>query len=136
LLTKQDLEQCAADMAAEFKAMSYAQLEELYQRRRPGSDEPVLYRNWRGTSVSMDVTLAKFGRLRPRISVEIIVAEDTPTSGPTQARTYFERFASGQLSDTSRTWDRLIVVLMFLLGTVTVLRLLYWLGRVVWKAIR
>ena len=88
---------CLEAAAADLKTLSYAELERL-AKLHEGADE------WQsrelqvdGKTVYIHTKLAKFGRFRKRVSVEMMAGVEGEEEQSRCSFDYFERFESGRL---------------------------------------
>jgi len=94
-LTVQDADDCVADMAQAYKNMDYLQLRDIANTTE--GRLVITDRMWRGSPIRLTIQVHHFGRLRRRVSVEIVASAEGDDSWPWTPCIYFERYASGRL---------------------------------------
>ena len=114
LLTFQDAYDCVQEVSRTYEKMSYLQLRAL--SRTPQGGWSVVDRTWRDVPIRLTIQVNHFGRLRPRVSVEIVASAENESSWPGPPCVYWERYANGRLRKGSITRDKVwgVALIIFL----------------------
>lgn len=116
LLTFQDADDCVQEVSRTYESMSYLQLRAL--SRTPEGRWSVVDRTWRDTPIRLTIQVNDFGRLRRRVSVEIVAAAEEESSWPGPPCVYWERYANGRLWKPSirggKAWT--VALIIFVAG--------------------
>ena len=115
-LTVQDADDCIRELSQTYESMSYLQLRAL--SRTPEGRWSVVDRTWRGVPIRLTIQVNRFGRLRRRVSVEIVAAAEDESSWPRSPCVYWERYANGRLYKPSIRGDRVrtVPLIIFIAG--------------------
>ena len=100
MLSVQQLQECAAEVAREFLALDYEELSARAAEVRRGVVDFSGWRTWGGREVFVDVQVGRPGWLRRRVGVEVMVSDsddDERSSKTKSACVYFERLKNGGL---------------------------------------
>ena len=97
MLTVEDATRHLERAARELEALSYDELAKLAEAQDDNPELLSRYEQCQGTEVYIDTAVVKLGRLRKRVSVEMILTADGWEAWARVPCVYFERYASGKL---------------------------------------
>ena len=132
MLTQSEANQCAQEAAREFLAMPFAELEEIFRRQKRNPDALTRRVQWQGQPVVVDIVLAKYGRWRQRIAIEVVVGGIEQDAGKFVGCAYYERFRSGKTYKGSDRTSRIVSALIFIVAAVVVAQVAYALLKRLW----
>lgn len=92
-----DAQRWLTELIAEFEALSYEDLVRLLKQQSADREALVRFRDFPGGRLCADPVLASIGRVRRRISVEIVVVPKAGADVRQIPAHYFERYADGRL---------------------------------------
>lgn len=94
-LSAEEVEQCLAEFAQVYEHMNYTELRAL--SAKPEGRWSVVDRMWRGLPVRLTIQVLHFGRLWPRVSVEIVASAEGDVNWHRTPCVYLRRYADGRL---------------------------------------
>jgi len=131
MLSQSDLNRCAEELARELLEMSYDQLERVYEHHRENPDLLARSTACQGEWASIGITLARFGLIRERISIEVVATPAGDSTGKLLGCAYYERFRSGKVYKPGDRETLILIAIIFGLGTVGLVVLIYHLLKLV-----